>query len=165
MFVRSFKWLGHDPRIVVTYQLVHNVVYSGHKWSGNQLPCTCRPSCGFLVVFVLTAAVGLCTLMACVSVLWPWQRLSEYYTELIEKCSHESFAYDVSEFVCIILSSACMTLDDDNRVRLEALPGPSGALNDYINASYIDGYNTPRKFIATQGRYGEWSAALPTRMY
>ncbi|XP_044288204.1 receptor-type tyrosine-protein phosphatase C isoform X2 [Varanus komodoensis] len=38
---------------------------------------------------------------------------------------------------------------DYNRVALSAIPGELGS--DYINASYIDGYKEPRKYIAAQG--------------
>ncbi|XP_065599085.1 receptor-type tyrosine-protein phosphatase C [Cyrtonyx montezumae] len=38
---------------------------------------------------------------------------------------------------------------DHNRVELSEIPGDPGA--DYINASYIDGFKEPRKYIAAQG--------------
>ncbi|KAH7970847.1 hypothetical protein HPB49_015933 [Dermacentor silvarum] len=38
---------------------------------------------------------------------------------------------------------------DHSRVRLKPIPGVS--FSDYINASYIDGYCRPRRYIATQG--------------
>ncbi|XP_069718610.1 receptor-type tyrosine-protein phosphatase C isoform X4 [Phaenicophaeus curvirostris] len=38
---------------------------------------------------------------------------------------------------------------DDNRVELSEIPGDPGS--DYINASYIDGFKEPRKYIAAQG--------------
>ncbi|KAM4895932.1 receptor-type tyrosine-protein phosphatase C isoform 2-T3 [Sylvia borin] len=38
---------------------------------------------------------------------------------------------------------------DHNRVELSELPGDPGS--DYINASYIDGFKEPRKYIAAQG--------------
>ncbi|CAI8037248.1 Receptor-type tyrosine-protein phosphatase delta, partial [Geodia barretti] len=40
---------------------------------------------------------------------------------------------------------------DDNRVFLVAVEGHTEYKGDYINASYIDGYNFEHKFIATQG--------------
>ncbi|XP_026709171.1 receptor-type tyrosine-protein phosphatase C isoform X2 [Athene cunicularia] len=38
---------------------------------------------------------------------------------------------------------------DHNRVELSEIPGDPGS--DYINASYIDGFKEPRKYIAAQG--------------
>lgn len=38
---------------------------------------------------------------------------------------------------------------DHNRVELSEMPGDPGS--DYINASYIDGFKEPRKYIAAQG--------------
>uniref|UniRef100_A0A8C5UFA8 protein-tyrosine-phosphatase n=1 Tax=Malurus cyaneus samueli TaxID=2593467 RepID=A0A8C5UFA8_9PASS len=38
---------------------------------------------------------------------------------------------------------------DHNRVELTEIPGDPGS--DYINASYIDGFKEPRKYIAAQG--------------
>ena len=38
---------------------------------------------------------------------------------------------------------------DDYRVKLNQLPGDP--FSDYINASYIDGYQIAREFIAAQG--------------
>ncbi|KAM6342621.1 receptor-type tyrosine-protein phosphatase C [Alca torda] len=38
---------------------------------------------------------------------------------------------------------------DHNRVELSEIPGDAGS--DYINASYIDGFKEPRKYIAAQG--------------
>ena len=64
MFGKPSSGFSHNPVIVVAYQPVHNVVYSGHKWSDNPLPYTC-PNCGFLMGFVLTAAVGLLYSRAC----------------------------------------------------------------------------------------------------
>ncbi len=34
---------------------------------------------------------------------------------------------------------------------LEPISGRSDCRHEYINASYIDGYNVDKKFIATQG--------------
>ena len=38
---------------------------------------------------------------------------------------------------------------DHSRVPLNLLPSDTGS--DYINANYIDGYKTPRAYIACQG--------------
>ncbi|XP_064386173.1 uncharacterized protein LOC135334783 [Halichondria panicea] len=40
---------------------------------------------------------------------------------------------------------------DDNRIVLQPIPGQEDCQSDYINACYVDGYQAPRKFIATQG--------------
>ncbi|XP_048395534.2 receptor-type tyrosine-protein phosphatase C isoform X2 [Stegostoma tigrinum] len=44
---------------------------------------------------------------------------------------------------------------DHNRVQLSAVPGEQGS--DYINASFIDGFNESRKYIAAQGPKEETS--------
>eukprot|EP00731_Ephydatia_muelleri_P027720 Em0019g593a len=40
---------------------------------------------------------------------------------------------------------------DDNRVIIHPVPRSNDVCNEYINASYIDGHNKHKKFIATQG--------------
>ncbi|XP_019855551.1 PREDICTED: uncharacterized threonine-rich GPI-anchored glycoprotein PJ4664.02-like [Amphimedon queenslandica] len=40
---------------------------------------------------------------------------------------------------------------DDNRIILKPLPSHEGCQNDYINASFIDGYSSAYRYIATQG--------------
>lgn len=42
-----------------------------------------------------------------------------------------------------------MFKDDDNRVKLSLVPGRPDS--DFINASYIEGYNQSKRFIAAQG--------------
>ena len=48
-----------------------------------------------------------------------------------------------------------MFLDDHTLVQLKPISGGGGGSNnrrgEYINASFIDGYQRPRAFIATQG--------------
>ena len=73
----------------------------------------------------------------------------------------------VCVYVCVVVD-----IDNDNRVCLVPLSGHSDYQTDYINASYVDvgcrkvynkmshtfllflqGYSTPRKFLATQGNF------------
>ncbi|XP_064386146.1 uncharacterized protein LOC135334769 isoform X3 [Halichondria panicea] len=40
---------------------------------------------------------------------------------------------------------------DDNLIILDPIPGQEDCQSDYINASYVDGFDKPNKFIASQG--------------